>query len=330
MTRPPSIRVFDAWNIRQAASEAIAIESAVRAFRALARDLTTVPPPMHWGFPQIHGEAHIKGAHLRGSPLFTLKVATGFFGNVEMGIPTGSGLVLIFDAQSGFPRGILADNGYLTDLRTGAAGALAVRHLTPDRPLLATVLGTGVQAKMQLGMMSHVRSLAGVRVWSRSQSHAATFAERMAEHVPCEIVAVPTVEDAVAEADLVVTVTPSQSPLVQPGWLRGGATVIAVGSDSPVKQELDAHVVAEADKVVTDLTAQCAAFGELHHAVSDGLMTPDDVYAELGQVVVGAKPGREGDETIVCDLTGVGAQDAAIAEAVFVELTGRVTQAGED
>jgi ornithine cyclodeaminase len=283
---------------------------------------------MGWDFPRVHGEVHIKGAHLEGSPLFTFKVATGFYGNVELGVPTGSGLVLMFDADSGFPRGILADNGYLTDLRTGAAGALALEHLAPRKPLVVAVIGAGVQAKMQLRLMARVRRLAEVRIWSRTQARAQAFQEKVAPGPGGTIVAAASVREAVTGADVVLTVTPSRAPLVEAGWVRRGATVIAVGSDGPVKQELDAKLVAGADKLVTDLTVQCVSLGELHHALEEGLMTPEDVYAELGDIVIGAKPGREGDETIVCDLTGVGAQDAAIAEAVFVELTGREQRTG--
>jgi len=136
------------------------------------------------------------------------------------------------------------------------------------------------------------------------------------------VTAAPSVADAVREADLVVTATPSRTPLLLSGMLAPGATVVALGSDGPAKRELDPHVIVNADKLVTDLTAQCIRLGELHHAVDAGLMTVDDVYAELGQVVVGDRAGREADETIVCDLTGVGAQDAAIAEVAWGALSG--------
>ena len=329
MTRP-SLRIFDEWNVRQAATDAVAVESAERAFTALAEGRATVPHPTGWEFPKVHGEVHIKGAHLEGSPLFTLKVATGFYGNVELGVPTGSGMVLIFDAESGFPRGVLADNGYLTDLRTAAAGALAVRYLAPERPLVMAVVGAGVQARHQVRMMSCERELTEVRVWSRRGAQVDSFRKALSSARLGSVVAASSVKEAVEGADLVLTVTPSRSPLVEACWLARGATVVAVGSDGPVKQELEARLVADADKLVTDLTSQCVSLGELHHAIDEELMTVEDVYAELGAIVVGERPGREGDETIVCDLTGVGAQDAAIAEAVFVELAGREDRGGGD
>jgi ornithine cyclodeaminase/alanine dehydrogenase-like protein (mu-crystallin family) len=125
------------------------------------------------------------------------------------------------------------------------------------------------------------------------------------------------VAQAVAGADLVITATPSLVPLVLPGMLKPGATVIAVGADGPAKRELATEVIMAADKLISDLTAQCIRIGEIHHVVKAGLLPLDGVYAELGHIVAGDLPGRIGDETIICDLTGVGAQDAAIAEVAW-------------
>lgn len=330
MTQRPSIRIFDEWRIRKAITDRVALDSAERAFRALGKGLATVPPPMGWDFPLVNGEVHLKGAHLHASSMFTFKVATGFYGNLELGVPTGSGFVLIFDAATGFPRGILVDNGYLTDLRTAAAGALAVSHLTPEQPLNVAILGAGVQGQLQLRLLSHVREIASLSIWSKSWSRTLRWKKKLAEAGHPDTAAFDDPELAVAKADLVITATPARSPLVGDGAIKKGATVIAVGSDGPEKQELSAAVVAQADKVVTDLTRQCISLGELHHAVAAGLMTESDVYAELGEIVLEEKPGREADETIICDLTGVGAQDAAIGEAVFVELTGQDARMGTD
>jgi ornithine cyclodeaminase/alanine dehydrogenase-like protein (mu-crystallin family) len=328
MTQRPSIKVFDEWRIRKAISDSAALSSAERAFRSLGKGLATVPPPLGWEFPNVNGEVHIKGAHLHDSSMFTFKVASGFYGNVELGVPTGSGFVLIFDAETGFPRGILADNGYLTDLRTAAAGALAASLLAPKRPLHVAVLGAGVQGQLQLRLISQVCEIAKLSVWSRSPSRTTRWTEILAEAGRPDAVGHEAPEEAVADADLVITATPARAPLIRKGALKQGATLIAVGSDGPYKQEVEAEVVAGADKVVTDLTSQCAKLGEVHHAVRAGLMTEDDVHAELGEIVLEEKPGREGDETILCDLTGVGAQDAAIGELVFVELAGQDARMG--
>jgi ornithine cyclodeaminase len=327
--RPP-LRVFGEDDIRRAVDEDAALRSAERAFTALARGEALVPPPLGLDLGGVRGEVHVKGAALAGAPIFAFKVATGFYGNAALGLPTGAGLVLVFDARTGFPLAVLADNGWLTDVRTAAAGALAARLLAPERPLITAVVGAGVQARLQMRLIHRVRALAMVRVWSPTAASRGAYVAEMREVLGTEVVAKDTVEAAVAGADLVVTVTPSREPLISADMLRSGVTVIAVGSDGPDKRELAPGVVAGADKVVTDSTQQCARLGELHHAVNAGLMEVGDVHAELGEVLIGARPGREGDETIVCDLTGVGAQDAAIAEAAQAALDRRETLPGRN
>ncbi len=316
-----TLRVVDEARIREAVGPAEALTAAEEAFRALAEGRVSLPPPLGLLLPEVEGEVHVKGARIAGAPLFAFKVATGFYRNAARGLPTGAGLVLVFDADTGFPLGLLEDGGYLTDLRTAAAGALAARLLArDDRPLEVGVLGAGTQARFQLRALSAVREVAAARVWSRSAASVDALREALQDELDFPLAAAATPQDAVGGADLVLTLTPARRPLVEPGWLAPGSTVVAVGSDGEGKQELAARVVAEAGKVVTDLTVQCARLGELQHPLAAGLMGEADVHAELGEVLVGRRPGREGDEIIVCDLTGVGAQDAAIAEAAWTRL----------
>ncbi len=319
----PRLRVYTEDEIRDAVDDAVALGSAERAFAALARGEALVPPPLGIDLDRVGGEVHLKGAYLDGAPIFAFKVATGFYGNAALGLPTGAGIVLVFDASTGFPLAVLADNGYLTDIRTAAAGALAARLLAPDRALTVGMIGSGIQARLQLRLIARVRPIAGVRVWSPTEASRAAYAAEMARAVDTPVLAMERIEDAVRGTDLVVTATPSREPLVHADMLPAGVTVIAVGSDGPGKRELAVDVLQRANKVVTDLTEQCTRLGEVHHALDAGAMTREDVYSELGQVAIGVLPGRESDnETIVCDLTGVGAQDAAIAEVAFRALTG--------
>ena len=216
----------------------VALESAERAFRALAAGEAAVPPPLGLELPEVHGEVHVKGAWIRGAPVLALKVASGFYGNVERGLPTGSGLVLVLDATTGVPLALLEDGGYLTELRTAAAGALAARHLTHDPLRRVAFVGAGVQARFQLLALAEVRRLGSVFAWSPHLERTREYASEMDGALGLGVEAVSTVEEAVRGADLVVTVTPSREPLVRSGWLADDATVIAVGSDGPGKQEL--------------------------------------------------------------------------------------------
>lgn len=306
--------------LRRLVGEEEALEAVEKAFRALSQGKAVQPPPLGMDLPKVRGEVHVKGAYLEGEPIFAMKVASGFYNNARRGLPTGSGLVLVFDATTGFPLALLQDNGYLTELRTGAAGALAVRLLAPEKPLEVAVLGAGSQARYQLKAMARVRNLKRIRVWSPVEREVYDYAREMEPLLKVPVTPASSPESAVAGAHLVVTVTPSRSPLLEADWLAAGVTVVAVGSDGPEKQELKVDVLARAQKVVVDSRAQCLRLGETHHAVASGVMAPDDIHAELGEVLLGNRRAREGEEIIVVDLTGVGAQDAAMAGAAWSRL----------
>jgi ornithine cyclodeaminase len=306
------VQIIEADSLRQLVREPAALAAVERAFRALAAGEVVLPPPVHLPVVAHAGEVHIKSAHLSGSGTFTVKIASGFYRNSELGLPSGSGLMLLFNARTGFPLALLRDDGYLTELRTGAAGALAARLLSPPRLRRVAVVGSGVQAGFQLRALAGVRAWDETVIWSRSRERAAVRSGELQQELGVRTSPAETVEEAIRDADLVVTVTPSRQPLVYARWLRPDATVIAVGSDGPGKRELAADVLMRADKLVVDSLAQSRRLGELQYAAGD---LP--VHGELGNVLAGRIPGREGSELIVCDLTGVGAQDAAIAEAAF-------------
>jgi ornithine cyclodeaminase/alanine dehydrogenase-like protein (mu-crystallin family) len=320
--REMAMKIVGEDRLRELVREEEALRAVEIAFLALAQGRVVQPPPMGMDLDEVRGEVHVKGAYLRGEPVFAVKVASGFYGNPRRGLPTGSGLVLVFDAETGFPLALLQDNGYLTELRTGGAGALAVRLLTPERPLSVGVIGAGSQARFQLRAMAAVRALRDVRVWSPIPEEVERYRLEMGPVLGAPVYGAGTAREAVEGADLVVTVTPSRSPLVEAHWLADGATVVAVGADGPEKQELAVEVLARAGKVVVDSREQCLRLGETHHAVKAGALAPRDIHAELGEILQGSRPGREGDEVVVCDLTGVGAQDAALAGVVWELVVG--------
>ena len=317
------MKIVDEKTIRARVREPEALASAEKAFRALAEDRVELPPPMSLNFPEVEGEVHVKSAHLKGSSVFAVKIASGFYRNAALGLPSGAGLILVFDAETGFPLGLLDDNGYLTDLRTAAAGALAARLLAMDPLGKVAVLGSGIQARFQLRALAQIRGWNRTAAWSLDQEGCSAYCGEMEGELGIPFATAASPEEALRGADLVFTVTPSREPLFDPASLGNHATVIAVGSDGPDKQELPTEVLARADKVVVDRLSQCLILGELHHAVDEGVLTAAAVHAELGQVLIGRKPGREQDELIVCDLTGVGAQDAAIAEVAWETLAGQ-------
>ncbi len=305
------MKIFEEQEIRRAIDPAGAVRAVRAAFDADGRRRTTVPPVINLTIPGADGEFHVKTSYVDGIPVVAVKVASGFYRNPERGLPSGAGLMLLFDAATGVPEALLLDNAYLTDVRTGAAGAVAAEALARDGIETVGVLGSGVQARHQLACLRHVRRVARVLCWSRTAAHAESFCAEM-RALGLEAQACADRERVVRGADLLVTVTPSREPLVRAEWLHPGLHITAVGSDTPGKQELEAACLSRADLVVADRLSQCASFGELAHAPGAR------VHAELGEIVAGAKPGRTSDEEItIADLTGVGFQDTAIASAAL-------------
>src|SRR5713226_6339014 len=305
--------------IRDLMGPAEALPAVRDAFVRMARGEAILPGVIHLDVPKSGAEVHVKGAHLQGSRFFTIKVASGSYANPDRGLPVGSGLVLVFDAVTGFPRAVLFDNGYLTDLLTGAAGALAADLLARRDIDRVGIIGLGTQARYQLAALLGVRKPERVIAFGRSEAKATAFAVEMEKLHGVRALPAKTVEQAVRGSDVVITVTPSREPLVRAEWVLPGTHITAVGADGPDKRELEVEVLQKADKVVADRLDQCLRLGEIHHAVEAGVFRPADVYAELGEIAAGRKPGRTSDaEITVADLTGVGVQDAALAELVVV------------
>jgi ornithine cyclodeaminase len=308
------MNIFDERQIRDAVDARTAIAAVREAFRADGLKRTTVPAVINLPIPAAEGEFHVKSASIEGVPHVAVKVASGFYRNPERGLPSGAGLIMLFDALTGLPEALLLDNAYLTDVRTGAAGAVAAESLARNAIDTVGVLGSGVQARHQLMCLREVRSFARVRCWSRTAAHAESLCDELRGW---GLDACPETNPSavVRQSDVVITVTPAREPLLRSEWLHPGLHITAVGSDTPGKQELEADCLRRADLVVTDRTSQCRAFGELAHAPEVA------VYAQLGEIVAGLKAGRTREDQItIADLTGVGFQDTAIASAAYAML----------
>jgi ornithine cyclodeaminase len=318
------IRILREANVRGALDMASCIEACERAFAAYSGGRAELPDVIHLDVPESSGEVHVKAGHLHGHSLYAVKVASGFYG---IDPPSIDGMVLVFDARTGAPVALLLDGGFLTDLRTGAAGGVAARHLAPETIEKIAVIGTGAQARYQLDALAVVRpGFERVTVWGRNRDHAEACVEdlrkRPALPDDCLFGTADTVQEAVEGADLVITCTASREPLVRAAWLTAGAHVTAVGADGPDKRELEPELLAGADLLVVDSRTQCVRIGELHHAIEAGLMDASHAV-ELGEICAGERPGRTSAEQLtVCDLTGVGVQDVAAAVMVMERVGG--------
>jgi ornithine cyclodeaminase len=247
-------------------------------------------------------------------PHIAVKIASGFYDNATRGLPSGSGLIAVFDAETGLPSALLLDNGFLTDVRTGAAGAVAADVLARRNIAVVGVVGSGIQARHQVRCLRVVREFRRVVAWSPTRERLRRYCDELRAE-GYEVRPADSVEEICAIADVVITTTPSRQALVRAEWLRPGMHVTAVGSDSPGKQELEAACLQRADIIGVDRHSQCAAFGELSHATTAGIERLTRV-AELGDIVAQKAAGRTMDQQItIADLTGVGFQDTAIASA---------------
>lgn len=307
------MRIIEEAALRAAVTPAVAVKAIREAFRADGEGRTHVPGVINLAIPAHHGEFHVKTAYIEGIASVAVKVASGFFDNPAKGLPSGSGLMAVFSAETGLPQALLLDNGFLTDIRTGAAGAVAAECLAPARVTTVGVIGSGLQARYQIRCLREVRAFSRIVAWSPTRAHLQAYCDEMrADGFGATAAATP--REVCAAADVLIMATPSRQPLLEAGWLRPGQHVTALGSDSPGKQELDAACLARADLLVVDRLTQCASFGELRHALEARLLRADQLHAELGEIVAGRKPGRTRDDQItIADLTGVGFQDTAIA-----------------
>jgi ornithine cyclodeaminase len=290
-----------------------AVDVTERAFAALHRGGVVMPPVLSMALPEAHGEVDVKTAWIPGFDGFAIKVSPGFFDNPKRGLPSLNGLMILLSATTGLVEAVFLDNGYLTDVRTAAAGAVAARHMAPATVETAGVLGTGVQARLQVAAARLVRPFARVLVWGRDPDKAAATALALAADLGIDAAPEPDPARLVAESQLVVTTTPARAPVLAAGWLHPGLHITAMGSDQTGKNELAPAVLARADTYVCDRVSQAEALGELRAARAAGAWTRG-TPPELGAVVAGAVAGRPSPEAVtVCDLTGTGAQDTAIA-----------------
>jgi ornithine cyclodeaminase len=288
------------------------------AFHALATKPVAMPPILRLDIPEHRGEVDVKTAYVPGIEGFAIKISPGFFDNPKIGLPSTNGMMVLLSSRMGLVQALLLDNGYLTDIRTAAAGAVAAKHLSRPDSAVAAIFGAGMQARLQLEALALVRPIREARIWARDLGKAKTVAAELTIRLGITVTAEADPEIAVADADIVVTTTPSEIPILKAEWLQPGQHVTAMGSDAEHKNEIDPAAIAKVDVYVADSLKQTRRLGELHHAVKAGLISPDAEFSELGQVIAGIRPGRENAGQItLADLTGTGIQDTAIATLAF-------------
>jgi len=313
------IRILTEAELRaQIQLDLAAVECVENAFHALATKAVVMPPIMRLDIIDNNGEIDVKTAYIPGVDSLAIKISPGFFDNPSLGLPSVNGLMVLFSTRTGMVEGLLLDNGYLTDVRTAAAGAVAAKYLARADSRCAAILGAGMQAGLQLEALTLVRDIDSARIWARDFTKAEARAAELSSRLGIEVVACPDVATTTANADIIVTTTPSTEPILMREHVMAGQHVTAMGSDSEHKNEIDPGIIAEVTQYFCDRLSQVRVLGELHHVIERQLVTPAAEFPELGQVISHQKPGRQNsDDTTLCDLTGTGIQDTAIATLAF-------------
>lgn len=295
-----------------------AVDCVENAFRALATKAVVMPPILRLDIPEHRGEVDVKTAYVPGLDGFAIKISPGFFDNPKLGLPSTNGMMVLLSATTGVVQALLLDNGYLTDVRTAAAGAVAARHVSRADASVAAIFGAGMQATLQLEALCLVRPIREARIWARDGEKAEFAAGILTRKLGIPVRAESDPEKASAGTDIIVTTTPAESPILKAAWLRPGQHVTAMGSDAEHKNEIEPAAISEASLYVADSLAQTRRLGELHHAIKKGLIPAEADQAELGHIIAGLRPGRTGpDQRTIVDLTGTGIQDTAIATLAF-------------
>ena len=308
--------------------DAAAVACVEEAFRALATRPVVMPPILRLDIKEANGEVDVKTAYVPGLENFAVKISPGFFDNPRLGLPSVNGLMVLLSATTGILQAALFDNGYLTDVRTAAAGAVAAKHLSRPEAENAAILGAGVQARLQLKALTLVRPIRRARLWARDADKAAARARALSDELELPVVPAISALEAVKGADIVVTTTPATAPILLAGWLEPGQHVTAVGSDAGHKNEIEPAAFQRLDRYVADRLSQTRLLGELHHALAAGFAADETRFPELGGIVAGEVAGRRAaGEITLCDLTGTGVQDTAIANLALARA--REQQAGQ-
>ncbi|AKE59392.1 ectoine utilization protein EutC [Citrobacter amalonaticus Y19] len=296
-----------------------ATESIEYALAALGTGSVIQPGILSMNFPQQNGEVDIKTAWIHGSKNFAVKISTGFFNNHTYGLPSLSGIMIVFDAETGRAEAILADNGYLTAVRTALSGLIAAKYLARADSTRVAVIGSGEQARLQVRALKLLFPLEQVNVWSRNDDHAVEYAQEMQDAAP-QVRAYEKIEDACRDVDIIVTTTPAIEPVLLAEHVSRGSHITAIGSDNEFKREISSELLTMVDIFCCDLQSQSESHGELKYFKNRHQETPWPVY-EIGKIIAGEIAcQRKPTDISLCCLSGTGVLDSAIAEYALSRL----------
>ncbi|MDH5402475.1 MAG: ornithine cyclodeaminase family protein [Candidatus Heimdallarchaeota archaeon] len=313
--------IYHLNQIKQALQQLDPIEAIEQGFIEYSQGKTVVPPVGELLFENPPGEAHIKYGYIKNDDYYVIKIASGFPNNYIMNLSPMNGLMLLFSQKTGELISILLDKGYLTNIRTAAAGAVVAKYLAPKIISKIGIVGTGIQARLQLLYLRGIVDCNEVIVWGRNLENLVQYKKEMEEY-GYHITITQDMDLLTQQCNLIITCTSAKSPLIKSGSIRNGTHITALGSDTVEKQELDENILSIADFVVVDSLSQCKSRGEVYQAIKSGVINDDKVenIIELGNLITDTEWKRKLDDITVADLTGVAVQDIQITKAVYIIL----------
>lgn len=316
----PKVLILTGHEVQELLSIGEALKAVEYTFRLAAEGKVIAPPKLYLSLPHYQGDFRAMPAYIDG--MAGVKWVCGYPNNFRYNLPSVMATIILCDPNTGCPL-VIMDGRYITNLRTGAAGGVAVKYLARKDSSVIGMVGAGVQARTQLLAISKVLPrIEEVKVFDKNKSTSLRYANQMSAELNINIRPVEVLEEA-TEADIVVTTTPSRKPVVKKQYIRIGTHINAIGADAKGKQELDSDLVAGA-KVVMDDIEQASHSGEINVPLSQGRLKIDEIYGTLGEVVTGMKKGRENDEEItIFDSTGLAIQDIICAKLVYQKAGGR-------
>ena len=294
------------------------IGTVEEAYKAFNRGQVIQPPYTCIHLPPPRGEIDFKLGYNQADEIISMKASSGGFPNnpTEHGVPSGMGTILLFDARSCALICVM-DGSLITGLRTGAAGAVSVKVLARKDAKTVTSIGTGHQARMQIRAIQEVMAIECIHAWANHPASVARFQADIEREFGIPVVKARSKQDAVGQADILVTTTRGKGSLVEAAWVRPGTHIVAIGTDAVGKQELEPAVFRNA-KIVNDSIAQCVEKGETWHPLNKNIIGRDDIHAEIGEILLGRKPGREtDDEVTIFDSTGMAIQDNTTSLRIY-------------
>lgn len=311
------IRMLTINDVKKILTMKDAIELVETAFREKGLKRVQMPPKPYLYFRKYDGDLRIMPSYFEELDEAGVKLVNVHPNNPEKyGLPTVLATILLFDPKTGAPISIM-DGTWITAMRTAAATGVATKRLARKNAKVVGLIGAGYQASFQLEALHEVVKMESVKVYRRNREKAEKFAKEMSAKLGVNVEATDSVEDAVKGVDILVTVTPVREPIVKNEWITEGMHINAIGADAPRKEELEPEILKRA-KIVIDDWEQASHSGEINVPLKNGIITKDDIYATIGEIVGGLKPGRVSDEEITTfDSTGLSLQDVITGWHVY-------------